>query len=231
MTAEKTITGPADADARWLYRVGGASAVALGLGYLITIPLFAHVGAPPTGGEALLRYLAGKRTEWSIIVGLSVVTDLLYVPFAAALYDSLRALNRNLMLLASAAVALFITLDLAVTWTSYASVITLAGDYAAAASDAQRTALVAAANYPASILASRLEPVYSIAILSLGILLIGFVMLKSVFGRSAAYLALATGILGIVSIAGWGFTVIGNALTATIWVLLVGYRLYRLGQR
>jgi hypothetical protein len=231
MTVEKTTVSPPDADTRWLYRVGGASALALGLGYVITIPVFAHVGAPPTGGEALLRYLAGKTIEWSIIVGLSVVTDLLYIPLGLALYVSLRGMNRTLMLIATAAVALFIALDLAVTWSSYASLITLAGDYAAAGSDAQRAVFVAAANYPASILASRLEAVYAIAILSLGILLIGLVMLKSIFGKLAAYLALATGILGIVSIAGWSVTVIAAALTTTIWVLLVGYKLFRLGQQ
>jgi len=34
----------------------------------------------------------------------------------------------------------------------------------------------------------------------------------------------------IVSLAGFSITVIVNALLATIWILFVGYRLFRLGQ-
>jgi hypothetical protein len=219
-----------DVNVRRLLRVGGISALAVGVLYLATIALFATVGAPPSSGEAWLHYLAGKTTTWWIILGLSVVTDLLYIPVGMALFVALQALNRNLMLIATSFVALFIVLDLAVTWTSYASLITLAGSYASAATEAQRASLVAAAGYPASVLASHLEPVYSIATLSFGILLIGLVMLKGVFNKVTSYLALAAGVLGLVSITGLAVAIIANALAATVWVLLVGYRLYRLGR-
>jgi hypothetical protein len=72
--------------------------------------------------------------------------------------------------------------------------------------------------------------VYAIVTLSFGILVIGFVMMKGVFNKTTAYLALATGILGIISVAGLSLTIIMNALCATVWILLVGYRLYRLAQ-
>jgi hypothetical protein len=72
--------------------------------------------------------------------------------------------------------------------------------------------------------------VYAIVTLSFGILLIGFVMLRGVFNKITAYLGLATGILGIVSVAGLTLTIIMNALFATAWILVVGYRLYRLAQ-
>lgn len=79
------------------------------------------------------------------------------------------------------------------------------------------------------VLASRLEAVYAIVVLSFGILMIGLVMLKGIFSKSTAYLGLVTGVLGIVSIAGMNVTIIMNAVLATVWVLLAGYRLYRLG--
>jgi len=66
--------------------------------------------------------------------------------------------------------------------------------------------------------------------LSFGILVISFVMLKGVFNKITAYLGLATGIFGIVSVAGLSMTIIMNALFATAWILVVGYRLYRLAQ-
>jgi hypothetical protein len=34
------------------YRVGAIAAVALAIGYISTIPLYAHVGPPPIGGDA-----------------------------------------------------------------------------------------------------------------------------------------------------------------------------------
>jgi hypothetical protein len=236
MSAEKMMGNAVDPDGKWLYRVGGICALVLGIAYIITIPLYAHVGAPPSGGEAWLKYLAGKTTEWWAILGLSVFTDLLYVPVALALYLALKGVNRNVMLLATAFVGLFIVLDLAVTWSNYASLITLSGHYAAATNDAQRAAYVAAATYASAVLASSLEAVYSILVLSLGILMIGLVMLKGIFSKSTAYVGVVTGILGIVSVVGPFFvstlsvTIIITSVLTTVWVLLVGYRLYRLGK-
>jgi hypothetical protein len=97
----------------------------------------------------------------------------------------------------------------------------------------QRAAYVAAANYASAVLAAPTEVFYAIVDLSLGILIIGFVMLKAkgIFSKHTAYLGLATGVLGIVSGTGFFVTIIMNALLATVWVLFVGYRFYRLSQR
>ena len=229
MSTDKLMAYAVEPDGKWLYRVGGICALVLGIAYLITIALYARVGVPPTGGEAWLKYLAGKTTLWWAILGFSVLTDLLYVPVAFALYLALSGVARSAMLVATACVGLFIVLDLAVTWSNYASLLTLSGNFASATNDAQRVAYVAAANYASAVLASRLETVYAIVILSFGILLIGLVMLKGIFSKSTAYVGLITGVLGIVSIAGWNVAIIMNAVLATAWVLLVGYRLYRLG--
>jgi hypothetical protein len=230
MSNEKMRVHAVDPEGKWLYRVGGICALVLGIAYIITIALYAHVGAPPSSGETWLKYLAGKTAEWWTILGLSVLTDLLYVPVAFALYFALKEIARSAMLLATACVGLFIVLDLAVTWTNYASLITLSGNYAAATSDTQRSAYVAAANYASAVLASRLETVYSIVILSSGILLISLVMLKGTFNKLTAAVGLLTGVLGLVSIAGWSVAIILNAVFATLWLLLVGYRLYWLGK-
>jgi hypothetical protein len=237
VSADKTIANAVDPDGKWLYRVGGISALVLGTGYIITIPLYVYAGgALPSGGEAVLTYLAGKTTVWWPIVGLSVLTDFLFVPVALSLYIALKAVNRDAMLIATAFVGLFVVLDLAVTWSNFASLITLSGSYAVATTDEQRAGYVAAANYASAVLTSTLEGVYSIITLSLGILMASLVMLRGIFSRSIAYLGLVTGILGIVSVAGpllvsilSGTIIIASILT-TVWVLLVGYRLYWLGQ-
>jgi hypothetical protein len=77
---------------------------------------------------------------------------------------------------------------------------------------------------------------YAILIPSLGVLLTGLVMLRDIFNKTTAYLALAMGITGIIFM---GSYVVGalnvfriiNALLATVWYLLIGYRLYRLGRQ
>jgi hypothetical protein len=231
MSGEKTVVHVVDPEGRWLYRAGGISALAIGAAYIITIPLYVEAGVPPSDAEAWLKYLAGKTTVWWAILGLSVLTDVLFIPVVLSVYLALKGTNRNAMLVASAFVGLFVVLDLAVTWPNYASLITLSGKYAAATNGAQRATYVAAANYASAVLASRLEAVYSILVLSLGILLIGFVMLKGRFGKSSAYLGMATGFLGIVAVASaFGLIIILASVLTTIWVLFVGYRLYRLGQ-
>jgi hypothetical protein len=237
MSAEKSLVHTVDADGGWLYRVGGVSALLLGLGYIVTIPLYVYAGAPPHEAEAWLTYLAGKTTVWWAILGLSVFTDLLFIPLALALYLALKGVKRNVTLLATALVLLFVGLDLAVTWPNYAALTTLGDRYASATTDAQRAAYVVVAQYPSAVLASTLEAVYSILILSLGILLIGLVMREGVFGKTTAYLGMVTGLLGIVSVAGpfvipalSAAIILTSALT-TLWILLVGFKLVRLDQR
>ena len=193
-------------------------------------------GAPPTGAEAWLTYLAGKTGPWWAILGLSVLTDLLFVPVALALYRALQRIDRNTMALAAALMLLFVAVDLAVTWTNYAVLISVADRYAAAATDAERTAQLAAATSASVVLSSTLEAVYSIGILSVAILLIGIVSYQSTLGRAAAWLAIATGILGIVAVVGpllirgvSGMAILASLLT-TIWLFVVGYRLLQMAR-
>lgn len=212
------------------YRVGSIAALVLGIAYVIIIPLYARVGAPPSGGEAWFNYLPGKTAIWWAILALSVFTDFLYVPLALVLYMALNKVNRNAMLLATAFIGLFVVLDLAITWSHYASLLVLYGEYCTASSDLQRAGYLAAANYASAVLTSPLEVVYAIVTLSFGILVTGVVMLRGVFGKITAILALATGVFGFASLTGLSLAIIGNALLATVWLFFVGYKLYRLAQ-
>lgn len=78
--------------------------------------------------------------------------------------------------------------------------IVVGSDYAVATSEAQQATLVAAAAYPAAMLRSPMIGIYSIVIPSLGALFVGIVMLQGVFSRPTADLALAMGVVGILSI-------------------------------
>jgi hypothetical protein len=149
----------------------------------------------------------------------------------------LKGANKGAMLLASACVGLFVVLDLAITWTNYEALITLSGKYASAANEAQKAAVVAAAVYPCAVLESRLLFVYNSLTLAAGILITGLVMRSGVFGRGTAYLGVVTGIVGIISVVGPYFVsalsvgIIFTSVLTTVWVLVVGYRLYGLGRQ
>ena len=140
------------------------------------------------------------------------------------------------MLAGAGLLALFAILDLAITWPSFASLITLAGQHAAAVDDAERAAIVAAANYPASVLESSLFAVYAILVPAVGILLIGLVMRARtslwrghrLAGRGRrAYL----GIVAVVGPLAWsplGTLAILTSVLTLVWILLAGIRLLRL---
>ena len=86
----------------------------------------------PRRAQALLY--RGNTTAWWAILGLSVLTDFLFVPIAISLYMALKGFNRNAMLLATACIALFVFLDLALTWPNYGALITFSGMYSKCAS-------------------------------------------------------------------------------------------------
>ena len=222
-------------DEKWLYRIAGISAIVFVIAYIVIIGLYVPVGKP-SGAEAWLTSMAQNETLWWAILGISILTDFLLVPVALSLYLVLRTANKSLMLVAMAFFGLFVILDLALTWTNYASLIALSSNYAAVTNDAQKTIIVTAALYPASVVDSNILFVYNSLTLAMGILLTGLVMLKGEFNKSTAYLGLVTGVLGIVAVAGsfLGFLqslIILVSVLTTVWVLLVGFRLYRLGRQ
>ena len=212
------------------YRWGGIAALLLAIGYVAIIPLFTWVGAPPATGEAWFRYLPGKTTAWWVIIWLSVVTDLLYLPVAWALWIALRKAGKNLMLAAVVCLHLFVVLDLAVTWTHHASLLALFQNYSSAADVAHRAVYLAAAEYASSIYATPLLTFYIMVIPGLGELFAGLAMLKGRFGKACAWTGVVTGVFGILSLTGFFPVIMAAALGSTLWFFLVGVRLLRFGR-
>jgi hypothetical protein len=220
-----------------MYHVAGIAAVVLAVGYLVAIPMYALVGdQPATGVEAQLAYFADHAAGWWSIVVLMVVTDLLYVPVYFGFYTSLQHINRGLVAMGVAFAAfLFVILDLAVTWTAYSTMIVSGVQYVAATSETQQAAMVAAAAYPAAILQSPILGTYAIVVPALGALFVGVVMLKGVFSRVTAYLALGMGVVGILYIGSYfieGLAALRYAtgLLAIPFYLLAGVQMYKLGR-
>lgn len=226
-----------DPNTKWWFRAGGLSAIVVAILYLLIVVLYVSVGgAIPSGAEETLEHIGGHTAEWWAIIALSVLTNFLYLAVALSLYLALKDINRNAMLIGAGFIVLFTILENAVSWPNFVSLAVLSEDYAAATSDAERATILAAATYASSVIGAAFLTVYSILLPALGQLVIGFVMLRSTFGKVAAYLAVIAGILGIVAVVGnfttdvLGQAIIISSLLVMIWLLFVGYRLYRLGQ-
>jgi hypothetical protein len=213
-----------------LYRLGGWAAITLAVAYLLITGLYVVAGQVPSTAEAWLRYLQPQTTIWWAIAGLSVLTDLLFLPVALALYFALRRADRTLAIFGSGLIVLFAVLDLAVTWPNYAALIELAGRSGGAGASAD---LVAAAAYPATVLGSPVFSVYAILVPALGIFLLSLLMLRG-FDRRNGYVGILTGIVGAVAVVGGffvdelGLLAIFASILTLAWVLLVGVRLLRL---
>jgi hypothetical protein len=110
-----------------------------------------------------------------------------------------------------------------------AALILLSDQYTAATADAQRLALATAAE---SLIATTNAVNPAGIMLELGILIMSVVMLKGVFPKWVAYLGIVTGVVGIISEAlrpVIGFAYIVFFALEVIWLIAVGWRLYRLG--
>lgn len=237
MSVHAKMVNMVDPDSRWMYRVGGIAAIAIGLGYIVIIPLYVMAGTLPAGGEDKLIFLIGHSAVWWAIIGLSVFTDLLYIPVALALYLALKAINRSAMLLAATSLGLFVALELAITWPNYGALIGLSSQYAAAATDAERAIVVSGAEYISALLSTPLVAIYTILIPGIGVFIASFVMLKGGFSKAAAWLGVVTGVFALIASIG---PLLVNALSPAIiivstltlvWYLAVGYKLLRLSGR
>jgi hypothetical protein len=235
-TTEATVEPVAsqvDLSWRGVYRAGGVCLLVAGLIYLAEVALGAALRPAPADSQQFLQSLANHAGIARATYVLFSVADFLLVPAVLGLYLSLKRAGKNLMLVATGLMAVFIVVDVAITDASTLTIVTLTQHAATAASAAERAAYMAAAHY--GLATVPLANFYTFVISGVGVLLISMVMLKGVFGKRTAYVGIVTGIVGIVA----GFYVFVPALALFTgfsslllgaWCLMAGRRLYRLGK-
>jgi hypothetical protein len=223
------------AERQWvpLYRAGAVSAGMAVLLYVVAFVVFAVSEQPPeSGGAALLEYVEAHRTVYILRQVLWIVPNLFLMVVLFALAVALRHQGPSL-----AAVAGMIGVSswaVAFAWPTTGdgslAMVVLSDRYADATTATERATSVAGAE----ILTALNDVPAVIGVLqTLGVLLIGLLMLRGRFAKGLAWLGMATGAIGIASeilrpILGWAYAVYGLLLFA--WLAWVAVALWRLAR-
>lgn len=221
-------TGLADAW-RPLYRLGAVAAL-LSVACIFIAALVYAFSQPPTtvtGWFELYHknWLLGLFAADLMMLVSNLVLGVIYI----ALYGALRHANQPFMTLATAlgfvAIAAYFASNPAF------SMLSLSNQYAAATTDAERTALLGAGQ---AVIAGWTGTAFNMAYLlgAVVALIIALVMLRShVFGKPTAYAGLAMGVLTLVpataGMVGIVFSLLALVPTV-VWLVLIARRLFKL---
>lgn len=218
------------------YKIAGYSGLFFGLTYLIIIGLFLLAGELPQTLEERFDYFASHQWHWWGIVGFSVISDFLIIPFLWGTVVSFKlSRSYNLVFYGSILIAFFVVMDLAITWPNYVSLINCSIEFKMPSTANQQIQL-AIGNYANQMISSALLTVYIILIPSIGIFLIGVGLLREGWYRALSYSALLAGGFGIVAVVGPFIfeplkqSIIFSSLLTMVWVTLGSYEHLKLAK-
>ena len=232
-------------DWRGLYRVGGAAALASLLVVLLDIAATVLPGpaTPEPGKGTVIDWFALLQSSWFMGIRglgfLNVVNVALGVSLFLALYGAHRGTNGAYAALA--AIVLFVGATIYIANNAALPMLALSGQYAVAASESERSALVAAGQA----LLARSEDFTPGSFTGFFLLEVGQIAMALVMLRSAVFTRLTAwaGIFGFVLLsvftvwatfvpmffeAAMVIAMVGG-LSSMLWNVLVARRLFRLG--
>jgi hypothetical protein len=223
-------TDPISASQRTLVRVGAAAIAAIGVLYFAGAVLSLALGPAPSAGEDYLVALAGHPALARINFAAFSLVDVLLIPAVLALYAALRPTGRGLLLVAGACFAFNLVVDLGITELNSFALVDHAEKYVAAATEAQRSAILVDAEASRSVLPA--ATLLSFVISSAGYLLAAVATYRAVFRPAIGVVGIVGSVEGIAA----GFYIIVPALAALLmpclvtvglWAIFVGIRLWR----
>jgi hypothetical protein len=216
----------------WLYRIAGAAALVTAVMIPLQVAVFI-IWPPPLEGTAIewFTLFQTSRLVGLLSLDLLILVDVvLSIPLILALFVTLRCINAPLILLGAALV--FIGMPTYFASNTAFNMLALSDQYAAAGTEAQRAALLAAGQAMMAIYQGTAFHLYYV-LSSLGLIILTVVMLRSsVYGRAAAVLGILANVvaLGLYVPAVGVYISIFSVLFLEIWYILVGLRLLRLGR-
>lgn len=226
-------TGVADTAQSWkgLFQIAGIGAILTGV--LIPLQIVAFIVWPLPEGGVVEWFELFQDSPFIGLVSFDLailLEEVLLIPIALAMYLLLRRGSESLMLIAAA--AWFVSIALFVGSNTGFEMLALSGNYAEAASEAERAQVLAAGQ---AMLTAYMEQgssfVVGYLLASLAGMLVGIGMLRTrVFPRLAAWAAIVANLLGLgLFVPGIGVLLsIVSVVILIVWYLLVGWRLMRL---
>jgi len=215
----------------YLYRTAAIAAVISVALFLFQIVAF-FVWPPPATVAGHFALLQSRPFVGLVSLDFFIIVDeVLAIPLCLALYLSLRRVHESLMLIATALSAASIVCFLIAT--PALNMLYLSQQYVAAATAVERERILAAGQ---AVLSSWMGTPFQVGNIvgSIGMLLVGWVMLRSqIFSKAAGYVGMVAGALGFgmyvpkvgvyVSI----FSVVGMQ----VWYVMIALTLLRLCNR
>jgi len=219
--------------------LAGLSGIAIAIGYIAITIEYVMSGQPlPTEAAAWVGYLDGKSDLWWCIIWCSVITDILYLPVAYALYDVYKPTNRPVMLASLGLYCLFVFLELAITWSKYPVLLNLVSRFRTAASPDIQQMLVIGIGSVTSEIFSPMTAFYTIFIPSVAVIRASLVMIRDGnFGKVIPTVGMVSGFGNAVSVVGGflfkplGQLVVLGSVLVLIWFLGVGVKMLQLRRR
>lgn len=190
--------------ARDIFLWAGVSGISIAIGYLIISICFSISGFPlPSDSESWIGYLDGKTGLWTVIIWLSIITDILYFIVALGLIKFYEGRYKFRVVLASIFFVLFVVLELAGTWSLYPSIIELYNNYMMSDSAASQSVYLGAIEFASTHFQTTANSFYAIVLPSLAVIIYSSAMyLSKDFNRIIPIIGIASGALNIISVFG-----------------------------
>ncbi len=233
-------TETADSTYQSLYKIGGVATLIVAVLILGDVVVLAIYPQPNTISDWFALFQSNSIVGLLDLWGLEVPMYLMFILMYLTLYMVLRKANQSLMVIALTFALLGIGVFLATN--NPFSMLSLSNQYAAAATDAERSTFLAAGQALLSNTSQRAVGGFNtgLFLVSVAGLMVSSVMLQSnSFSRSTAFVGILAHALSLADYLRQALTpsaivallvILPNALFLVIWYVLVGRRLYQMGR-
>ncbi len=223
-------TDTTDSRWNWLYKVAGMAALITVV--LIVVQMIVFIlWPPPSTAIAYFNLFQDNALLGLLALDLLYVIDnALLIPILLALYVALRRTNEPFMIIGAALG--FVGMAALFASNPAVSMHSLSGQYAAAATEAQRALFLAAGE---AMLAVYSGTAYHVSLIlgSVALVMISVVMLQSkIFSKATAYMGILANVLALgLYVPKTGiYILLFSVVFLWIWYILITRRLLQLGQ-
>jgi len=232
MSKPKPVSNTNTTDSRWnwLYKVAGIAALITAVLIVAQMIVFILWPPPNTAIDYFSLFQDNALLGFLALDLLYVIDNVLLIPILLALYVALRKTNESFMVIGAALG--FVGIAALFASNPAANMHFLSGQYAAAATDAQRSLFLAAGEAMLSVNSGTAYHV-SLILGSVALVIIPIVMLQGkIFSKATAYMGILANVLAL----GFYLPKIGiyillfSVVFLWIWYILITRRLFQLGQ-